>query len=1841
MAIKTASTRKTTSSSTLSSTYSTTVIITQVVITDSNYTALDDTAILNAGGYIKIFGIGFRSGYSLYFNGVVITTSTLISSNEIRAVIPSIANGSYNLTVFNTNNTGALYVLTASGFPTWTTGIYNVTGTSIVNVQLLVTGDAPLTYSLQGGSTLPSGVSLSSTGLLSGTVTIASESSQVFTFTVLVNDAQLQTTQQTITLNVALSEPQFTSTVLLLNAETPSTTTSFIADISTNNFPLTIVGGTKPSTYSPYYDTYNSYYHRGTDSAGTSAPIVVSDNWTIPASTAGAIGEYFATMTGDYTIEMWVYLTRTPSSAIATSSGHLFNIGSEGSYVHAYGIITTGYFVTSRTTGTPNTITASIPPIGRWNHLAFVNVGTTVTIYLNGTSVGTNTAAAGWLTGYSYISIGGYNPGNSSHNFNGYISNLRVIKGQALYTGSFTPSTTPLTRYTVGSTGTGAAGSLSGTVMLLTCQNSNLIDNSVNNYALNPSMSTTAGTRDANPVNNILSSSSTPFTIPSSVSVNTGYSVFLSNNNKITATNVGSSLTFGTGDFTIEGWVYLNQNNPSGVATTNLYDGREIVGDLTPWLRISTTIKYNTAGTDRIIGATINLFTWYHYALVRISGSTKLYVNGVQSGSTYTDTNNYIIQTPIDIGYTTTTGGTNINPQYLSNIRVVKGVGVYTGNFTVPTSPLTVTQSAGTNIVAITGTSTSLLTCQGSTLVDASTVGSAISTSTYTGGGGGQYQVKIVNNNYPFTQTTQTISNISTFGSAYFNGSTDYITIPYNSALALGSGTTWTIEYWFRRAAPNTATTLTVLSHSQDTSIRWSIYHYNIQTLTINFSSTVSVSFLFPTTATTFAHAQAGWWHHVAIVKNGGNVNAYLNGVICPYNSGTQSGNLSNITSGTFYIGTEYNQTNYMQGYISDLRLVKGTAVYTGNCFVPPTSPLTAITNTSLLTLQYNNGVNNYGFVDNSPSNHQINRIGTTGVTQGTFSPWSPAGWSNYFSGSTEYLTVSNATAFDQDTDFTVELWLNISSYPGSGDAKVYHPNGTGILVIAVSTTGKINIDDQQTGNKIVSVLTLARGVWYHIALVRNGPTTNNLTLYINGSVDTTVSYSNWQVSSTFVEIGRRTDTNIQYNGYISNLRVVKGTAVYTSSFTPSTAPLTPITNTVLLTCQSNRFIDNSPNNSALTLTGTPKVQAFSPFGSRSEATPLSYSTYFNGSTDYLTAPAGLNTAMGAGFVGNIITIECWAYPTVWTNTNTFSQTIIGSYAAVAANGRWYFGVLGSATTGKLKFSYTTGTGSQVELESTTNIAFLNKWTHVAVTINATTAASTTVKLFVDGILTDTFASQNFTTQTTYYSAPNIGGNMYLSPWTGYISNLRVLTGIELYTTTFTPSTTPLTAIANTSLLTCQSTTIIDNSTNNFAITAATATATPVKLNPFGYTPSTYTSYTPSLHGGSMYVAGTSGNYISIGAGSNNEGLDIYFSDTVNNTLEFWYYSDTVDQQMFSNYPWTGGISSGSPAWWLAGGGSSILTAPAAYRAKAYQWNHVVFIKLAGVQTMYGYINGYFCGSNATYTGWNNTTSGPAASLGVASAGTTTAIAYFSGFRITTGAAIYPTSSTSSASFIPPISPPTVSSVPGQTRALLNFTTTAIADQHSSNTYWGSPSIQRSFIIKKYGNASIYFNGSSYMAPYNGSVTTPANELYFLRNDFTVEAWVYTTSLAGVQIIVTFGTETTSRWQFFINTSGQLAYDLYGTGTTNYVGSNNVTINTWTHVAIVRSGSTISAYVNGVSQGTPVSQSSSFGNGPLSIGVNSVRTAGYFVGYMDDLRITKFARYTGNFTAPQVGLAGQ
>ena len=165
-----------------------------------------------------------------------------------------------------------------------------------------------------------------------------------------------------------------------------------------------------------------------------------------------------------------------------------------------------------------------------------------------------------------------------------------------------------------------------------------------------------------------------------------------------------SDFGYGTGDYTIEFFVfkysdknyitYYDQRTSTQNATTN-----------TPFLYSDSggTLYFHIANANRITGSGTNIATgaWTHVALCRSSGSTKLFVNGTQIGSTYSDSNNYV--TPASnwsVGGSLEQSLYNVEG-YMSNVRVVKGSALYTSNFTTPTSALTAV--SGTVLLALQG----------------------------------------------------------------------------------------------------------------------------------------------------------------------------------------------------------------------------------------------------------------------------------------------------------------------------------------------------------------------------------------------------------------------------------------------------------------------------------------------------------------------------------------------------------------------------------------------------------------------------------------------------------------------------------------------------------------------------------------------------------------------------------------------------------------------------------------------------------------------------------------------------------------------------------------------------------------------------------------------------------------------------------------------------------------------------------------------------------------------------------------------------------------------------------
>jgi len=612
------------------------------------------------------------------------------------------------------------------------------------------------------------------------------------------------------------------------------------------------------------------------------------------------------------------------------------------------------------------------------------------------------------------------------------------------------------------------------------------------------------------------------------------------------------------------------------------------------------------------------------------------------------------------------------------------------------------------------------------------------------------------------------------------------------------------------------------------------------------------------------------------------------------------------------------------------------------------------------------NGAQNNTFLDSSPNTYTITRVGNT--TQGSFSPYG-SNWSNFF-GTGNYLTLTQQTAMSLGTgNFTVEAWVypteNPSSFWTIVDARGGASNipwAAGLRVVSGNLKGEFFSGTSNQGTTNIPLNT-----WTHIAFARSGTT---LRSFVNGVLDINTTMStNLDVTGTQI-IGALADpTYIQ--GYLSNVRVVKGTAVYTSAFTPSSTPLTAISGTSLLTCQSNRFIDNSANNFAITVNGTPSVQRFNPFGASAvySTSVIGGSGYFDGSGDYLTVPNTTNLNLG-----NTFTIEAWVY----SQTTSLMQLVSCRDGSGGPCWQIVLNWNGSPTTGGVAFKFEDG---NVPVGTSSDVVKRNAWTHIAVCRNGTS-----FELFCNGVRVAT--GTNSTTFPTPSSAVFIGSlnTPITEQLIGYMSDFRMLKGTALYTgTTYTVPTAPLTAIANTQLLTNYTNgAIFDNAMMNDLETVGNAQIS-TSVVKFGT--------------GSLAFDGT-GDYLN----STNSLLAIQGSSAF--TLEAWIYPTSVSGDLCI-YETRGG--SGFVFFINSGGKLQVFDSVAALQTQstttltANTWTFISLVRAAGSSTVTYYVDGTSAGtfSLASFATATRTR------IGAREDAIAEYVGYMDDFRITIGYARY------------------------------------------------------------------------------------------------------------------------------------------------------------------------------------------------------------------------------------------
>jgi hypothetical protein len=309
-----------------------------------------------------------------------------------------------------------------------------------------------------------------------------------------------------------------------------------------------------------------------------------------------------------------------------------------------------GYEITGNTVLKENT----------WYHIALVkNSSNVYKLYINGkqetatyNATGTISASSNFFIGTNY-----YAPSDIQRQAHAYFSDVRIVSTE-VYTNDFTPPTAPLTAIT--------------NTKLLTCTNKN----DIWNEALGARIAKVGNVTSSNTQRKFISSSAVYLDgAGDAISFTPGYDDPLYN--------------FGTRDWTIEGWFYIQTLAAGGKFLLSFL--RASANEAVPHIWTSSTdLRYYVSGADKIIGSSaLTVNTWHHIAVTRSGNDHKLFVDGTQVGSTWTNAQTYTQGRPVLGDYHTslnTLSGAQTLHGYVQDLRITNGLARYTANFTPPTA---------------------------------------------------------------------------------------------------------------------------------------------------------------------------------------------------------------------------------------------------------------------------------------------------------------------------------------------------------------------------------------------------------------------------------------------------------------------------------------------------------------------------------------------------------------------------------------------------------------------------------------------------------------------------------------------------------------------------------------------------------------------------------------------------------------------------------------------------------------------------------------------------------------------------------------------------------------------------------------------------------------------------------------------------------------------------------------------------------------------------------------------------------------------------------------------------
>ena len=965
---------------------------------------------------------------------------------------------------------------------------------------------------------------------------------------------------------------------------------------------------------------------------------------------------------GDFTVEMWIKTTVTTlAGGFARTLFLLGAIGSANALRIFLSHIPAGQLRVDSNVPLLSSVNATLAD-NNWNHICVLREGTTMRLFVNGVQSGnTATNSSNFNGGVNNpLFIGSIS--SNTGNYSGLISNVRVVVGSAI-TPSPLP-TQPLSivnntsflfqsPYVAYKNSNTYSNTLVGTYPISSFTSYDGSDNSVATYPLNWQLlklsspftnssrffSLNLKTSDADQLSlmglstvngidydricivdsDILSGSltKTGTTLSAISPFGEGVDGSLYFNGTTTdGVTVNKPISF-AGDFTIECWTYTS--NTSGAFGRPIFDNRPNNNNTSGSMYLGFAENSNKLLIDRSVGTRVTVASssdpfplnqWVHVAYSRSANMGRLYVGGALK-HTVTDSNVYNSSSSSRIGR-----GAYVNPEnqvyfgYISNFRIIQGEGIYTGSsITPPSSPLNVYSklrsggAAYTELLYKSPYSTTFLYNVPVDNIHLCSLLNGYDTQTITV----TADSATIDNLYIHNKGTLTFPSL-TSTSLTLDGSNG-LQVTSDGTLQIGTSS---------NPVPSNVTHQLNLSNNHlgvHNGGRLDVYGAYKVPYTKLTAPSISTARVFTVTDAVSSNWRAN--DTVVFTPNTAVSTSYDTLILSSFDS-------DNTFRTTASAAFAHSTLSYVPSIANMTRNVKigGTSTSARGNIQSKGAAVVNLNNVEFKNIDTSleTGVNNNGLFTLSGCTLSGTGVETLVAPMDTEFSGDFNGVISTNRANISYITApANNTDYDVNvgTDFTLEVFTSITSHVTAHSIiNVSRPNITGTdaltevppqyaFALSIQLNRSVTFTSYTTTFRGFSspANSIQLNKWHHIAIVGRNSTNH---MYIDGELMATAPQYSWNFASDFItKIGYSSSFNNVNNipcfkGKMSNLRFVKGEAVYTGNFTPPTEPLTERTGagitTAILTLQDKTIVDNSYRNATLT-TNLFNTVLDSPFG--------------------------------------------------------------------------------------------------------------------------------------------------------------------------------------------------------------------------------------------------------------------------------------------------------------------------------------------------------------------------------------------------------------------------------------------------------------------------------------------------------------------------------------------------------------------------------------------------------------------------------------------------------------------